>query len=64
MGDDEAQAAELSCLPSLPASVCVYLKLEHWSCNVNKCHVVFDLCRRCIYILLSFLLTIAPEELL
>lgn len=52
MGDDEAETAKLSWLPSLvcekAASLCVcVVKVEHWVCNVNKCHVIFAeaLCR-------------------
>lgn len=54
VGDDEAEAAKLSWLPSLVCEkaacehecVCVF-KVEHWARNVNKCHVIFAeaLCR-------------------
>lgn len=54
VGDDEAEAAKLSWLPSpvcekaacVLVCVCVF-KVEHWACNVNKCHVIFAeaLCR-------------------
>ena len=60
VGDDEAEAAKLSWLPlpvcekaaCVPVCVCVFVhvcvfKVEHWACNVNKCHVIFAeaLCR-------------------
>lgn len=74
MGDDEAQAAKLSWLPSLPASVCVCVcvcvfKVGHWACNVNKCHVIFAeaLCRLGVIlenVFVFLLYTIAPEDLL
>lgn len=71
MGDDEAEAAKLSWLPSLVCEkavcVCVF-KVEHCAFNVNKCHVIFAeaLCRLGVILMkvFAFLFTITTEELL